>query len=92
MDKHEFYKQLGIVIKRARVRKGLTVYGLHQATNQNMNTLYRIEEGKAFQVLNLIWIKECLGISIDDAIEQAMAQARRVKRDGKNRKEWEDLI
>lgn len=56
------YSNVGKAVKRARELKGLTVWDLAKNIGEQYNTVKRIEEGHAFLLHHLRWIKEVLGV------------------------------
>jgi transcriptional regulator with XRE-family HTH domain len=82
MDKQaqaSFYAAVGKILQREREKHNLTIYGLSRACGQQINTLRRLEEGKAGMIHHAIWIREHLGVTLDNLIKEAQAISRRDK-------------
>ena len=82
MDKQaqaSFYAAVGKILQREREKHNLTIYGLSRLCGQQINTLRRLEEGKAGMIHHAIWIREHLNVTLDNLIKEAQAISRREK-------------
>lgn len=80
MDKQaqaSFYAAVGKILQREREKHNLTIYGLSRQCGQQINTLRRLEEGKAGMIHHAVWIREHLNVTLDNLIKEALALSRR---------------
>jgi len=64
----KFYKAVGEILSKERVRQGMTIHDLSKKTSQQYNTIDRIEKGKPFYFFHVVWITDYLGISVDELL------------------------
>lgn len=64
----KFYMAFGKKLKEIMADRGLTVYDVAKMSGQQFHTVNRIAQGNGFQFHNVVWLRDYLGINVNEVL------------------------